>query len=204
MSQFSHGLALEPTADNAFHLLTTNGFTAPSVGGGFLRLGVLAHSKNTKGKIMKQTIQTLKFGLAAVLFAMTSSALLATPPNTGIKGQAVLYISYGTPIEEEPGVWIGVGDVQLPVAASFSIFTAPSGHKLGHLVGHFTTDAAGAFTVLLLPSKYIIVPDALTAPFGESVPTGAFEVTVRAKKFAPTQILYYQDGPLSIFPTQTP
>jgi hypothetical protein len=153
---------------------------------------------------MKQTIQTLRLGLAAFLFATTSSTLLAAPPNTGIQGQAVLYISYGTPVEEEPGVWVGVGDVQLPVATSFSILSAHSGHKVGHLVGHFTTDAAGAFTVSLTPGKYVVVPDALTFPFGGSVPTGSFEVTVRAKKFSPALILYYHDGPLSIFSTQSP
>ena len=153
---------------------------------------------------MKQTIQTLKLGLAAFLFAMTSSMLLAAPPNTGIKGQAVLYISYGTPVEEEPGVWFGVGDVQLPVVTSFSILTAPPGQKGGHLVGHFTTDAAGAFTVSLAPGKYVVVPDALTFPFDGSIPSGSFEVTVRAKKFSPAQILYYQDGPLSIFSTRLP
>jgi hypothetical protein len=157
-------------------------------------------------KIMKQTIQALKLGLAAVLLAMTSSTLLAAPPNTGIQGQAVLYISYGTPVEEEPGVWVGVGDVQLPVAASFSILTARPGHEVGHLVGHFATDVAGAFTVSLPPGKYVVVPDALTFPgfsSGSSIPTDSFEVTVRAKRLSPIQILYYQDGPLNIFSSES-
>jgi hypothetical protein len=131
--------------------------------------------------------------------------LLAAPPNTGIQGQAVLYISYGTPVEE-PGVWVGVGDVQLPVAASFSILAAYPGHKVGHLVGHFTTDANGTFTVSLPPGKYVVVPDALTFPgfsSGSSITTDSFEVTVRAKRFSPIQILYYQDGPLNIFSSES-
>jgi hypothetical protein len=41
-------------------------------------------------------------------------------------------------------------------------------------------------------------------PLANSVSTGSFEVTVRAKKFTYALILYYQDGPLSIFSAQTP
>ena len=147
--------------------------------------------------------QTVKLGLAALLFAMTSSTLQAAPPHTGIQGQAVLYISYGTPVEEEPGVWLSVGDVEMPVATSFSVFVAPSGHerfghKLGRFVGHFRTDASGAFSISLPPGKYVIIPDALTVSFGQSISTDSFEVTVGARKLTSTLILYYQDGPLSL------
>jgi hypothetical protein len=170
-------------------------------------LGALAHpTKTQKKNTMKTTIQTLKLGLAAFLFAMTSSTLLAAPPHTGIQGQAVLYISYGTPVEEEPGVWLSVGDVQLPVTTSFSVFSARAGHarfghELGRFFGHFSTDANGAFSIPLPPGKYVVVPDALRVsafPFAQSISTDSFEVTVRARKLTPTLILYYQDGPLSL------
>ena len=157
--------------------------------------GILVHpTKIRYNHTMRQIIQKLKPGLAAFLFAITSATLLAAPPNAGIQGKAVLYISNGTPVEEEPGVWVSVGDVQLPVVTSFSILIAHSNHK----VGNFTTDANGAFKVSLPPGRYVVVPDALTSPFDGTVPT-SFEVTVRARKFSSAQILYYQDGPLSVF-----
>ena len=150
--------------------------------------------------LMKRIIQARTLGLATFLFASSSAPSLAIPPATGIQGQATLYISYGTPVEVEPGVWISVGDVQLPVAASFSILSARSGRE----VGRFTTDANGAFTVSLTPGTYVVVPDTLTFPFGCSVPTGSFEVTVSAKKFALANILYYQDGPCSLITGTVP
>jgi hypothetical protein len=179
---------------------------AQPVGGGsavtsrLFTSGKLVHpTKIRYNHTMRQIIQTLKLGLAAFLFAMTSATLLAAPPNAGIQGKAVLYISNGTPVEEEPGVWVSVGDVQLPVATSFSILIAHSNHK----VGHFTTDANGAFKVSLPPGRYVVVPDALTPPFNGTVPA-SFEVTVRARKFSSAQILYYQDGPLSVFSAKSP
>jgi hypothetical protein len=143
---------------------------------------------------MKQQYRIVRIALAAILFATTASALLAAPPDTGIQGQAVLYISYGTPVEVEPGVWLSVGDVMFPVSTSFGVLSAHSGHA----VGRFSTDAGGAFTVSLPPGKYVVVPDTLTFPFGCSVPTASFEVTVRAKQFTPAVIFYYQNGPCSI------
>jgi hypothetical protein len=139
----------------------------------------------------------LSFGLAAFLLAATSPALLAAPPSTGIQGQAALYISYDVPIEVEPGIWVGVGDVQLPVATSFSVLSARSGHE----VGRFTADANGAFTLSLPPGNYVIIPDTLTIggyPFAQSISTDSFEVTVSAKQFTYALILYYQSGPWSI------
>jgi len=143
---------------------------------------------------MKQTIQILRLGLAVLFLATTSTNLVAAPPDTGIQGQAMLYISYGTPVEVAPGVWVGVGDVQLPLATSFSILSAHSGRE----AVRFSTDANGAFTVSLPPGKYGVVPDTLIMPFGCSVPSSSFEVTVRAKHFTPAILLYYQDGPCSL------
>src|SRR5436309_7909516 len=124
-----------------------------------------------KENTMKATNQILRLGLTALWFAMTSPTLLAAPADTGLNGQAALYVSYGTPIEVDPGVWLSVGDVMLPVATSFSVLSARSGHE----VGRFSTDADGAFTVSLPPGKYVVVPDTLTLfgfPFTQSVSTG--------------------------------
>jgi hypothetical protein len=157
-----------------------------------------AHSpKIQKQNKVKQTTQILRLGLAALLFVMTSPALLAAPANAGIQGRAALYISYGSPVLMEPGVWVSVGDVMLPVATSFSILSARSGHK----IGNFSADASGAFTISLPPGKYIVVPDPFTFgtfPFANSISTDSFAVTVRARKFTYALILYYQKGPFSL------
>src|SRR5262249_8151332 len=99
--------------------------------------------KNTKKNTMKNTIRIPGLRLVALLFAATSLASLAAPPHTGIQGHAALYISYGTPVEVEPGVWVGIGDVMMPVTTSFGVLSAQSGHE----VGRFSTDATGAITV---------------------------------------------------------
>jgi hypothetical protein len=146
---------------------------------------------------MNQTLQKLRLGLAALVFATTSLALHAAPPGTGIQAQAALYISYGTPIEVEPGVWVSVGDVMLPVATSFSVLHAPSGQPLGR----FSTAADGVVAVSLPPGKYLVVPDALTYPAfpsSHSISTQPIEVTVSAKKLTHALILYYQQGPSSV------
>lgn len=146
---------------------------------------------------MKQTAQILRLGLAVLLFAMTSPVLLAAPPKSGIQGRAALYISYGTPVQEAPGIWATVGDLMGPTATSFSILSARSGHK----IGDFSVDASGSFTVSLPPGKYILVPDTLKLgvfPFAYSLSADSFAVTVRPRKFAYALILYYQKGPLGV------
>jgi hypothetical protein len=157
---------------------------------------------------MNNTVQTLKLGLAAFLLAMTSSTLLAALPNTGIQGHAELYISYGTPDEVAPGIYVGVGDVELPVTTSFSIYTADTDTKFGHsdreLIGHFTSDETNGFEVSLKPGKYAIVPDDLTFSFTGSIPTSSFNVTVRGGKVSPIIIFYFHDGPLSFFTATSP
>ncbi len=138
--------------------------------------------------------------LTIILLTLIASSLLATPRDTGIRGQACLYISYGTPVEIEPGVWVGVGDVMMPVTTSFAVLSAHSRREMGR----FSTDASGAFTVSLPPGKYVIVPDPLVFSFGAPLPTGSFEVTVSAKRLSYALILYYQDGPGSIFEASAP
>jgi hypothetical protein len=151
---------------------------------------------------VKQTTQILRLGLAALLFAMTSPALLAAPANAGIQGRAALYVSSGPPVQvqKKPAVWATSGDLMLPVANSFSILSARSGHK----VGNFSADATGAFTISLPPGKYIIVPDTFTFgafPFANSISTDSFAVTVRARKFTYALILYYQKDSVSVIAT---
>jgi hypothetical protein len=151
---------------------------------------------------MKNILSKSKLGLAVLFLAITSSTLLAAPPRSGIEGHASLYISYGTPIEVSPCEWVSVGDLQLPVATSFKVLLARPGHRNGREVGHFSTDADGDFAVALPPGKYIIVPDPINigaAAFPDLLPTDSFEVTVQSRKFTSSLILYYQDGPLTIF-----
>ena len=146
---------------------------------------------------MKKTIQTLRLALVAFLFTTTPLGLQAAPPKTGIQGRAALYISYGTPVEIEPDIGMSPGDVMMPVTTSFTVFSANSRRE----VGHFSTDADGAFTIWLTPGKYVVVPDDLTVgafPFSQSVSTDSFEVAVQAKHFTYALILYYHDGPLSV------
>ena len=148
---------------------------------------------------MKKKIQILGLALAALLFTTPTPVLQAAPADTGIQGRSALYISYGTPVEVEPGLWVGVGDVMLPVATSFRVLSAHSGHE----VGRFSVDVEGDFTVSLPPGKYVIVPDTLifgVGPFAQSVSTDSFEVTVSAKKFTYALILYYHEGPFRLVP----
>src|SRR5689334_14288365 len=106
-------------------------------------IGACAHSPKYESKKVKQMTQILRLGLAAFLFAMTSPALLAAPANAGIQGRAALYVSNGSPVQVGPGLWASAGDLMLPVASSFSVLSARSGHK----IGSFSADASGAFTI---------------------------------------------------------
>src|SRR5215468_985346 len=100
---------------------------------------------------MKKTVQKINLAVVSLLVA-SISPVLGAPAHTGIQGRAALYISYGTPVEIGPGFWVGVGDVMLPVATSFSVLSAHSGHQ----VGRFSTDAEGAFSISLPPGKYVV------------------------------------------------
>lgn len=152
---------------------------------------------------MKRTAHILRLGLAALLFAMTSTALLAAPLKSGIQGRAALYISYGSTVQVASDAWATVGDLMIPAATTFSILSARSGHK----VGDCSVDASGAFTVSLPPGKYILVPDTLkmgVPPFAYSVTTDSFAVTVRPRKFTYALILYYQKGPVGVISATVP
>ncbi|HKX61226.1 MAG TPA: hypothetical protein VJS65_05270 [Verrucomicrobiae bacterium] len=144
---------------------------------------------------MNKILKFLALAGAMTCFGAVSS-ILAAPPQTGLQGQAFLYISYGTPIEIEPGLWVGIPDVQMPVATSFTIVSARNGRE----VGRITTDAGGLYSVSLVPGKYVVVPDPLNLHHLFSCPssTTPFEVTVRAKQMAPANIFYYREGPCSV------
>src|SRR5215207_16672 len=101
-------------------------------------------------------------GLAAILLGALSLNVLATPPQTGIHGQAFRYISYGSFIFVGGDLWIGIPSIQLSVAASFTLLSVHNGRE----VARVTTDAQGVYTVWVPPGKYLLVPDTLVVnPF---------------------------------------
>jgi hypothetical protein len=141
---------------------------------------------------MNKILKSLALAVAVTCFGAVSPSL-AAPPQTGLQGQSFLYISYGTPIEIEPGLWVGIPDVQIPVATSFTIVSARNGRE----VGRITTDANGLYSVSLVPGKYVVVPDPLNLHqfFLCGGSTTPFEVTVKAKQMTPANIFYFRKGP---------
>ena len=142
---------------------------------------------------MKNILRQLTLGIAGLLLMASLHDCLAAPPHTGIEGQTFLYISYGTPIEVEPGIWIGVGDIQLPVATALAIYSSNTGRE----VSRVTTDASGKFIVALHPGKYVLVLHELRT-FCSSLSVDPIEVTVYPREFTTSSIFYFQDGPCSI------
>ncbi len=140
---------------------------------------------------MKTKVQSLRLGFAALLIATAVQSLVAAPPQTGIRGQTIIY-EPGFAVEIAPGVWIGIGGFYFGSTASFSVLSAHSGRE----VTHVTSDIDGSFEVSLPPGHYIVVPDAhpLLSPL-----TDSFEVSVTAKHFADISI-YYLPGQISFGP----
>jgi hypothetical protein len=136
---------------------------------------------------MKTTIQTLKLWLLALLLATSVQSSFAAPPQTGIRGQTLLYQSFS--VEVAPGVWVGdTWWVSYP--ASFRILSAHSDRE----VAHISTGDFGSFEVSLPPGKYVVVPDTIPG----SVPfAGSFEVTVTIKHFTDASIVYFPSLPVS-------
>lgn len=141
---------------------------------------------------MNSTIQSLAIGIAFTLLGAVSPAM-AAPKQTGVQGQAFLYISFGAPIELQPGVWAGIPSVQLPVATAFTVVSSHNGRE----VGRVTTDAQGLYSVSLAPGKYVLIPDPLNLnPFFPCESSSiAVEVTVRAKQMTTANVFYYREGP---------
>jgi len=127
--------------------------------------------------------------IAALSLFASSFALLAPPPETGLQGQSFIYISYGV-----PGAPVAPPSVQLPVATSFTVYSAHSGRGVAHVV----TDAGGNYSLLLPPGSYILAPDALTYNFCGSLTIAPFEVTVHPKEFSIANMFYFHEGPCRI------
>lgn len=142
---------------------------------------------------MKKILLPVRLAAATFLLIAMPSISMAAPAQSGIEGQTFLYISYGAPIEVEPGVWIGIGAVQLPAATALTVYSSDTGREASRA----TTDASGRFAVALHPGKYLLVPDDLRT-FCSSLAVDPIEVTVHAREFTMQNIFYFQDGPCSI------
>jgi hypothetical protein len=139
---------------------------------------------------MRPRLHVLTTGLAALLLAISVHPSLAAPPRTGVQGQSLLYVPF-VGVEIEPGLWIGDGGFTVPIASSFTIFSAHSNRK----IGHFATDAGGSFEVSLPPGKYLLVPD--TSLF--LAPQSSLEFTVTVKCY--TQVtIFYDSVPITLTP----
>jgi len=160
-----------------------------------------ANNFNLTQKNMKQLLQRLMLGLAALALFTAPLNGADNPRNfTGIQGRTFLHMSYGRPVEVEPGVWIGIPSVQIAVPASFTVWSI----QTRRIVARGTSDANGEFAVWLPPGKYIFVPADLDMPFGHSVATAPVQVTVTRQRATIANIFYFQDGPLSFTATSNP
>src|SRR5512137_2146599 len=114
--------------------------------------------------------RTLSLALAGFLFSTLIQPSLAAPPQTGIRGQTLIY-QPGFWVEVEPGVWLGDGGFSFGWPASFAVLSAHSGREITHV----SSGTDGSFEVSLPPGKYVVVPDTTNwySPIVDS-----FEVTV--------------------------
>ncbi|HTL16334.1 MAG TPA: hypothetical protein VL793_03810 [Patescibacteria group bacterium] len=129
----------------------------------------------------------------AALFLATITSVSASP-KSGIEGTAFLIISYGSFVEVEDGIFVGVPSIQMPIAASFTVFSRNGNHE----VARVTTGANGVFSAALHPGKYLLVPDTLIFPWSCDVTGEPIEVTVNPKDSTLVNIFYFQDGPCTI------
>lgn len=147
---------------------------------------------------MKNTLHRIALLIAAVLLVAISRPAVAAPPHTGIQGRTFVYISYGTPYEVEPGVWIGIPGVQFPVATSFRILAQKNGRE----VARGTSDGNGDYAVSLPPGNYILVmEDYVLAkpPFDCSASAAPIMFTVRPHQMTLANVFYFRDGPCAVF-----
>ena len=137
---------------------------------------------------MKTMIQTLRLGLAALLLTIAVQSVSAAPPQTGIRGQTLLYQSFY--VEVAPGVFLG-DSWWVSFPASLRVLSAHSGREVARVT---SSDLFGSFEISLPPGKYVVVPVASpgAVPF-----TGSFEVTVTAKHFTDVSIVYGSVFPVS-------
>jgi len=147
---------------------------------------------------MKRSLRKLALAVVTLLFVTHSHTAFAAPPHTGVVGRTYHYVSYGPPmgVEIEPGVWvwIGPGDVQMPVATSMDVMSAHNGRK----VARISTDSEGNYSMSLPPGRYLLVPDVLivNASFDCTVqPPAPIEVEVKAMQFTLANVFYFSEGP---------
>jgi hypothetical protein len=140
------------------------------------------HNHRTN-KSMRRTIQILALGL----LLGTTGAALSAPPHTGLQGHT-FSIWPGFWHFIEPGVAIGVGSIQLPWSASFTVVSAHNGREITRV----TSDAAGFYSVSLPPGKYVLVPEPilLNAFIGCTASATPFEVEVKAREFKFLNVFY--------------
>jgi hypothetical protein len=142
---------------------------------------------------MKHAIQKLTLAFGVLLLAAVPFNAEAKPLQSGIQGRIFTYSSYGTPVEVEPGVFIGILGVQLPVAATFSVVSVRNGRE----VARGASGSDGLFSVALPPGKYLLVPDDLIVNrfFNWVAEAPApIEVTVRARQFTTQNVFYLFNG----------
>jgi len=143
---------------------------------------------------MRLSSSLIPLSLVALSLTAIPRASLGSPAKSGIQGQAFLYISYGTPTEVGPGIFISPGDVQLPVSTSFTVLSARNGRE----VAQVETEADGNFALSLHPGNYVLVPQTLRMALGCTVSTGAIDVTVEAREFTLQNVFYFDDGACTI------
>jgi hypothetical protein len=144
----------------------------------------------------------MKFSSALIAFGLATFGLATAPdpaiakPHGGIQGQAFLYISNGTGMEVEPGVWVAPPSVQLPIATTITVLSAHSGQEAACV----TTDANGLYSLSLHPGDYLLVPDtvSLNTLVDCTASTGPIAVTVDAKEFVTANIFYFRESPCSV------
>ncbi len=129
----------------------------------------------------------MRAALAALLLATPFHSLFAAPPDTGIRGQTLLYQSFW--VEVAPGMWLGDG-WWMSYPASLRVLSAHSGRE----VARVSSDDLGFFDVSLPPGKYVVVPDMIpgSSPFEDSI-----GVTVTVKHFTEVSIVYLPSSPVS-------
>jgi hypothetical protein len=140
---------------------------------------------------MKTKTQVLRLALATLLLSLPFHSALSAPPETGIRGQTLIYVP-GFWVEVAPGVFVGDGGFSFGWPASFSVLSARSGRE----VAHVSSGSDGSFEVSLPPGRYVVVPDSFPW-YGPT--TSSFEVTIRPKHFTDA-FIYYESIPITVTP----
>jgi hypothetical protein len=139
---------------------------------------------------MKNSRSSFATALTLFLFITLPLASIAAPRHTGVEGQTIVYISYGTGSEIAPGVWVAPPSVAYPVAASFTVLSNPNGRE----VARVTTDRSGNYALSLRPGTYTLVPDPVTLWRDCTAEMEPFEFTVRAREFRLMNVFYFRQG----------